>query len=597
MADNPNINTGKLVSYAIYSNGEKISDTLRVKSIKVNHEVNRIGSATLKILAGDMPGADIPESSADSFKPGQSIKIELGYENTNQTVFEGIVVTHKISIPTGTDSPPLLVVECKNDAFKATIARKNQVFEKKKDSDAISTALGSYGLSVDVGATKVTHTQLVQYYCTDWDFALSRADACGLIVTTNGKKVAVKAPEVSKSPVLMVTYGKDLLSFDGELYAEEQFDEVESVGWDAATQKVVVAQSIKPGLNTQGNLSINDLVKVTGASKIALQSDAYSDEKLLEDWASSVLLKSGLSRFQGTFSFRGNAAAVPGSIIRLAGMGNRFNGDVFVGAVTHKVKDGNWVTEVGMGISPVNITQQPDVVAPAASGFLPGIEGLHIGVVSKLTEDPESAQRIQVKIPLLNVSPNTVWARLSQFAASSGMGSYFVPDVGDEVVLGFINNDPNQAIILGMLYSAKNKPPYQYTDKNFKRAIITPQKLTVEMDDEKKIITIKTPGGNAITISDDAKGITLADQNKNKIEMNNSGITLTSGKDITLKATGNITLDATQKAEIKAKQDVSVSGLNVNAKAQIGLKLAGTATAELSASGQTTVKGAMVMIN
>lgn len=597
MADSPNVNTGKLVSYAIYSDGEKISDTLRVKSIKVHHEVNRIGSATLKILAGDMPGADIPESSADNFKPGQSIKIELGYENTNQTVFEGIVVTHKISIPYGTDSPPLLVVECKNNAFKATIARKNQVFEKKKDSDAISTALGSYGLSVDVDATKVTHTQLVQYYCTDWDFALSRADACGLVVTTNGKKVAVKAPEISKGPVLTVTYGRDLLSFDGELYAEEQFNSVESVGWDASTQKVVVAQSSEQGLNAQGNLTANDFSEVTGASKITLQSDAYSDNGLLEGWANSVLLKSGLSRFQGTFSFRGNAAAVPGGIIKLAGMGNRFNGDVYVGSVTHKMKDGNWVTEVGMGISPANITQQPDVVAPAASGFLPGIEGLHIGVVSKLTEDPDSAQRIQVKIPLLNVSPNTVWARLSQFAASSGTGSYFVPAVGDEVVLGFINNDPNQAVILGILYSAKNKPPYQYTDDNFKRAIITPGKLTVEMDDEKKIITIKTPGGNTVTISDDAKGITLADQNSNKIEMNDSGIKLTSGKDITLKATGNITLDATGKADIKAKQDASVSGMNVNAKAQMSLKLAGTATAELSASGQTTVKGAMVMIN
>lgn len=597
MAKSPNENTGKLVTYAVYSNGKKVSESYLFRYMEVHREINRIGSASLHIVAGDMPGANIPESEADDFKPGQKIKIELGYASTNQVVFEGIVVAQKIVVTGKENTAPLLVVECRHEAIKATVARKNRVFEKKKDSEAVSAALGDYSLSVSMDDTSIKHNQLVQYYCTDWDFALSRADVCGMLAVTDGAKVEIKKPEVSAAAVLTVKYGTDLISFDGELYAEDQFTKVNSVGWDPVTQKVVSAASSPASLNKQGNLTPAKLSSAAGTDAVTLQTDALSDSGVLKKWAEAALLKNGLSRYRGSFSFRGNAAAVPGCIIELAGMGARFNGNVFVGSVTHTVANGTWITEVEMGISPTDVTRLPDVVAPSASGWLPGIEGLHIGVVAALTGDPDSNCRIQVQVPVLNSKPDTVWARLAQFAAAKSVGSYFIPSVGDEVILGFINNDPNQAVVLGCLYSSKNTPPYETDDKNYKRAFISPEKLTIELDDEKKVITLTTPGKNRIVIDDDAKGITLTDQNNNEVVMSDKGIKLTSAKDITLSAKGNITIDATGKANVKAKQDVGIEGLKVEAKAQTTLKMAGTASAELSASGQTTVKGAMVMIN
>lgn len=597
MSKSPNANAGKVVTFAIYGNGKKVSDTYLFRSIEVHREVNRIGRALLKIKAGDMPDSNVPESESDAFKPGCSIRIELGYESNHTNVFNGIVVAQKIQILRHADSSPILVVECRDDAVKCTVARKNRVFEKKKDSDAIKAVLGDNGLSVEVDGTCAEHTQLVQYYCTDWDFALSRADASSLLVIVDGKQVKVKKPDVSGTPVLQVTYGVDLLSFDGELYAEEQFGKVESVGWDPSQQQVVTAESSSVSLNKQGNLSIRAMASAAGVDKVTLQTDAMSDDGILDTWAQAVLLKSALSRFRGSFTFCGNAAAVPGCMIELKGLGARFNGDVFVGAVTHTVQDGKWLTEVEMGISPLSIMQQPDVMAPPASGWIPGIEGLHVGVVTKLTDDPDNASRIQVKIPVLNIAAGKIWARLLQWGASSNSGSYFVPSVGDEVILGFLNNDPNQAVILGSVYSDGNKSPYEADENNYKRAIVSPKNLKIEMDDEKKVISFMTPGGNSILISDDAKGMTLKDQNGNKVVMNDSGIALTSAKDIKLSAKGNILLDATGKLGLKSKQDAALEGMNVTAKAQVSLKVTGSASAEISASGQTTVKGAMVMIN
>lgn len=594
MADSSGVNAGKLVTFEVFSNGQKVSSAFCWESFEIHREINHIGRAVLKCMAGDMPNSNVPESEAEEFKPGQNIRIEAGYKSTNSQIFEGIVVSQKIVIKD--KKPSLLVVECRDEAIKATVARKNRVFEDKKDQEAVVAALGDCGLSASMEDTKIVHTQLVQYYCTDWDFALSRADVYGMVVTTDGATVTIKKPVVS-GPVLTVKYGVDLISFDGEVYAEDQFTTVEGVGWDPVEQKTILASSSPASLNSQGNLTPGNLSSAAGMDTVTLQTDALSDTGVLKEWVDATLLKTGLSRFRGTFSFVGNAAVIPGCIVKLEGMGARFNGDVYVGAVTHRIKKGEWITEVEMGISPMNITQQEDVMAPPASGLYPGIEGLHIGIVEALAGDPASCSRIKVQIPLLNNKPDTVWARLSQFAASNGVGSFFIPSVGDEVILGFLNNDPNQAIILGCLYSAKNIPAYEITDDNFKRAFISPEKLKIELDDEKKVITVITPGENSIVINDEDKSITLKDQNKNQIVMGEKGIEISSDKDIVLKAKGNITFEATGKMNIKAKQDTTIEGMNVTAKAQTSLKVTGSASAEISASGQTTVKGAMVMIN
>lgn len=90
-----------------------------------------------------------------------------------------------------------MVVECRDIAYQATQGRKNRIFEKKKDSDTIKEVLKAYG-SVKVEATTYQYPEMVQYYCSDWDFALSRADANGLFVCTEGKDIKVFKPKVGR---------------------------------------------------------------------------------------------------------------------------------------------------------------------------------------------------------------------------------------------------------------------------------------------------------------------------------------------------------------------------------------------------------------
>lgn len=596
MSVSPEKNSEGLVTWSVYSEGSKIRDSFELVSILVRKEVNRIGRATLIFEAGDMPRKEIPESDDDTFAPGKEIRIEAGYQSHEKSIFEGIVVTHNLDIPE--NGSATLQIECADYLLPATLSRKNKLFEQKTDGDIIKEILGTYpGLSATVDATTYTHPELVQYYASDWDFICSRADANGLLVIPDGKTVKVSKPNVSVSSVLYVTYGDNLISFRGELQTTDQTTGVDAYAWDIATQNMIKAASAKPTLNNQGDQTAAALSEAIGGDRWEVQTESYGDTSQLQAWADAQALRAGLARIRGEIKFQGSSLAVPGCLITLAGLGKRFNGDAYIGMVEHEIADGEWLTTAGMGIDPELATQNTDVVTPPASGLLPGIEGLHIGIVKKIDDDPGKEYRIQVEIPLLNSDKNIVWARLSNFWSSNNYGAFFIPYVGDEVVLGFLNNDPTYPVILGSMYSSANLSPMQIDAKNPKQFIQSKSGLKFELDDENKVITVQTPASNKMVLSDKDKSISITDQNGNKIELSGSGILIEASKGVTIKSGTETSIKAGTTGSFNAETSLALKSVNIEATADAGFTAKGNATAELSAAGQTTVKGAIVMIN
>ncbi len=596
MADSPELHAHGVVRVSLFAEGTALPQSVAIISVTVTRAINQIPTARLVIADGAMPSGQFPISDSDSFKPGTAIKINAGYDDDEETLFEGIVI--KLAVQITGQNCSRLVVECLDKAVKMTVGRKNANFIDQLDSDVIGTLIENAGLTADVETTTVRHTALVQYCCSDWDFMLARADANGLLVIATHGRLAVKAPATSASPVLEVTYGQDLREFHAELDARTQYASVKAVSWDMKTQAAAVGNDAGPAwLNAQGDLDSATLAKVIGLASYRLQTGAPAAKEALTRWAQAHQLKSGLARISGRMSFQGHAKAVPGCIIELKGVGTRFSGKVFASGVTHHIVDGVWVTEVQFGMSPPSSTEQANATAASAAGLLPAVEGLQVGVVLRLDGDPEGEQRIQVEVPVMQAEAKGVWARLLQFQGSNGFGAFFLPEVGDEVVLGYFNNDPSHPVILGSLYSSKRVPPYAIAAENNTKALVTRCKSKIEFDEDMKTITITTPANNRVVISDDGRSILLHDQNDNKVELNPSGITLDSPKDIKLNAKGGITLDAVDTISIVSKADVKGAGLNVSCEAQVAFTAKGHARAELSAAGQTVVKGAMVMIN
>jgi uncharacterized protein involved in type VI secretion and phage assembly len=217
------------------------------------------------------------------------------------------------------------------------------------------------------------------------------------------------------------------------------------------------------------------------------------------------------------------------------------------------------------------------------------VHGLQIGKVVKLVEDADERLRIQIQLPVHGPDEVLIWARYATPYATPAAGVFFLPEVDDEVVVGYLDSDPDNPVILGSLHNGTAAQPYTPDEENTYKAIVTNAQLKIEFEDVKKIITISTPGGHKVTMDDDAVEITIVDTTGNEIKMSSAGIDMTSPGDINITADGNIAIAATG--------DATVDGMNVTATAQTQLKAEGSAGAELSSGGQTVVKGSIVMIN
>lgn len=595
MADSPLKSAGDLVTFEITVGGKALDTSVEVLTIEIEKELNKIPVAKIKIDDGIPASNDFPLSGAKTYLPGAEVEIKLGYDTTNTSVFKGIVMSHRISAD---EHGSHLEIECKDKMTKMTIGRKNAYYAKKKDSDIISSLVSGAGGSATVKATTYQHKNLIQYNASDWDFMLMRADANGMLANVDGGKVTVNPPDTSASPGLKVTFGDgSIYEFEASMNSEDQLSKASGYSWAEGEQKVTDGAG-SASLSTPGDITPKKLSDVLGVKEFNLQSTGNIEAADLKSWASAQLTRSQLASFTGFVKFAGSSGVAPGDMLQLAGVGTHFNGNVFVRGVNHLVEEGDWVTEVQFGL-PAKwfFEENQDIASPPAAGLLPPVSGLQIGVVKSIADDPDKDFRVEVKIPILQQDKDTVWARLSTFYATNKSGAFFYPEVDDEVILGFLNDDPRFPVILGSVYSSKLPPGLTPDKKNETKSFISKQQIKITFDEKDKVLTLETPGGNQAVLSDKDKGITLKDQNGNKITMDNSGIEINSAKKLTLKSAQDTEITSGAKLTEKGTAGVSVSGSTIEHKADATFSAQGSASAELKASGNVTVKGAMVMIN
>jgi Rhs element Vgr protein len=571
-----------VAEFRIKIGGQELARTIEVVAVHVSKIVNRISMARFIIADGTVGENDFKLSNGDQFIPGNEVEISAGTIDDQVSIFNGIITKQSISIRANRSSQ--LVVECKHKAVKATITRRSNCYHDMTDDAAISDALKASGLSagdLDLETTDVTHPGMVQYNCTDWDFAVSRAEMTGKMILTNEDKIVMKTPEFSAAAALSLLYGATIIELDAEMDSRTQYKAVKAKTWDMAAQALVEADGSEPSLPEWGNIDGPTLGDVGAQEEFIIQHGGALAPDEMKMWADAQLLKSRLARIRGRVKFEGISTINPGDMLELHGLGDRFNGNAFVSGVRHDYNGSEgWKTQAQFGDTPEWFVEQPGVMAPAAAGLLPGAIGLHTAVVTD-NEDPDGEFRVRVKIPFINADDDGVWARMALADAGNERGMFFRPEVNDEVLIGFLYDDPRQPVILGMLHSSALASPLSPSNDNHQKGYTSREKLIMLFDDEKKEVTIETPGGNKVTISDDKKGISLEDQNGNKIEMNDSGIKITSQTAI----------------ELKATTDLKLAGANLSMAADAGLEMKGSGSAKMESSGILEMKGSLVKIN
>jgi Rhs element Vgr protein len=529
-----------LVTFKIWSNDLDLSTQLQVIGFSIHRAVNKVAYAVLQVADGDIPAQTMPVSDQDWFLPGKIIKIDLGHHLQEQTVFEGVVVRHEVRVLS--NRHPALLIECKDEAVAMTRIRKSNYFYDLTDSDLFAQLIEQYGLQHDIASTSEQHKSVVQYHCSDWDLMLTRAEAQGMLVWTNDGKVYVKKPDFNATPRLTLGYTSlQIMEFEAAMDARNSLYGAEAHFWDSANQEIAEESGLEPGGNEQGNVSAEEIGNALHSEPQQYYHGGEISSGQVQNWADSMLMRSRLAKIRGRVAIIGYADLSVGDWIAFDGMGNRFNGPAFVSGIRHEVKRGIWTTHIEFGLSPTTFAQQyaTDLSDVQASGFTPAIQGLHIGQVTRLEHpDSSSGHLVQVRIPFLGAATDGIWARLALPTAGDGRGVVFYPEVGDEVLVGFLNNDPNYAVVLGALHSLNAGSPVTPADDNPEKGIYCREGMRIVFSDADKSITLETPGGNKVVLDDNAQSISLEDQRGAKIEMNTQGITIDAGS-------GNITIQGT----------------------------------------------------
>lgn len=190
-----------------------------------------------------------------------------------------------------------------------------------------------------------------------------------------------------------------------------------------------------------------------------------------------------------------------------------------------------------------------------------GFGGPYYGVYPALVKDvadPEGQGRVKISLPW---SPDAdgaayeAWARLATFMAGNNRGSWFIPDVNDEVLVAFAAGDPRHPFVVGSLWNGQDAPPESMDGggQNDIKALRSRNGVKVTLDDAQgqERLVLETPGGQVVTLKDGPGTIELKDSNGNTVTLEASGITINASANVTVQAGGQV--------------EVSASMVNVNA--------------------------------
>lgn len=542
---------------AIKLGGSPVAPAVRadVLEVDVSEEVGRHGRATLLLRNWRADTREVAHSDGDLFKPGTEIELSMGWQSELVPVFSGVVTA--LTGHFGGGAGPTLEVECRSRSTLLASIPRHRVYDETTDGDVAADLASLYGLTADAeaGATPPVATWAG---VSDWDWLVARASRLGWVTYVRDKQLVFRPAATPTRDDLTLTYGTTLRELRVTQDLAGLPDPVKVAAWDAELEPVT----------SETATDVEDTGWPLRAAEHGTSTRLGGDEVDAMSAAGAGAAKgrqvSGRGRTLGTPRLRCD------SWLTLDRVGTRLGGAHYVSAVRHRLGRNGFTTEFQLGAPPA-------LLPPAA----PGDDGLAVGVVDELGADA----RVRIRFPYLPAA-DAVWARLAVLDAGPSQGTLFVPDVGQEVVVGWLDGDRRFPVVLGSLWNAKQEPPEEVGSSNDVRAIVTRSghRLAFDDDEDSGTVTVRTKGGHELVFDDGSGDITMTEKNGTaSVTVGGDGVTVEAQSgDITLKApAGKVVIDA----------------MGIDASATGPAKLKSSATLDLTASATLTASGALVRIN
>ena len=335
---------------------------------------------------------------------------------------------------------------------------------------------------------------IVQYKETAWQFLCRLCANCAEWWYYDGQKIILAPPEGNKSELV---FGSHLEQFHVALQARPA--KLQMMGFDFMNDQVYsltqagIAQ--KTGLNETGKFVLQKSEELYEATPKQWNNLFFDNKKQLEERTnlSAALQCSNMIRFQGS---SGHPGVQPGSSVSVRGTNIYSNadeayGDYTILSVLHECDGiGNYTNQFEAIPSTIKLP-------PVAVYGEPHCESQSAIVTDNY--DPKGLGRVRVKFHWMNGVEKSPWLRIASPHGGEKKGMFFIPEIGEEVIVGFEGSSAVKPFIIGTVYHEKAKTEFGNKDNDIK-ALQTRSGNKVIMNDKEGSIKIEDPSGNVITM-------------------------------------------------------------------------------------------------
>lgn len=548
--------------------------------------------------------------ASNTVKLGTTVRIS-DPANSSLGLIDAEVTSIGAEQPVG--QQPELVVVAHDKSHRLGRATNVKTYLMMSYSDIVTQLAGDVGLAPAVDPTSVSFDNLLQ---ADSGLGLltELARRVGYDWWVDSQTLHFKKP--ASGDTVNLSLSDDLQSFSVRASGHHP-DEVEVNAWDRENQQAVssTAKLSAKDFSGSGVNADSDLARLVsspgsafgGAAKLQTSALSGLTNEEVEQLSKAVLTHAASCAVQAQGVAFGNGHIKLGATADVSHAGP-LNGTYPITRVEHVFRPrAGFVTRFSSGDRwPTSIV---DAIGVARShrAVVASHLGLVVGVVTNI-KDPNGAGRVKVKYPGLSDTIESDWARVVAVGGGADRGTAFVPEVNDEVLVGFETADPRQPVVIGGLYSSKRKIPSPNIDDG--TGMVQSRGMTSRLGHFIGMLDGTQPAQQAIELSL-AKGDS-GTQNIIHLGQDKLSITIGEGLPVEINA-GNSSLKFDQegglsitapKVSITAEQQFSVSAaqVSINGESQLSLQGNGAtslsgSTLQLSAEGPLAASGQPIMLN
>lgn len=443
--------------------------------------------------------------------------------------------------------------------------RYNRSFLNKTDSDIVKQIAKEVGIKADskIEASGEAHEYVFQENQTNMEFLRERAARIGFELFIQNNEIYFRKPKNQES--LPLEWLRDINKFSTRVTSAEQVSSVEVRGWDYTQKKAIASTATAESVitdtgNHQGSNSS------TKFSNLKPPKMTVVDQPIASTTQAQKMAQALCDELGGEFVYAdakavGNPKIRPGKVIELTGMGDRYSGKYYVTETRHFYTQRVYTTEFSIrGLRAGNLF----TTLSSQNRLQPGQTFL-VGIVTD-NKDPKGWGRVKVKFPTLTEEHASNWARVVALGAANQRGFDCLPEVNDEVLVGFEHGDIHRPYVLGGVWNGKDAPPEAVNDtvvggKVRLRTVKTRTGHTLQFVEEDKGsskagVRVQTKGGHKIYLNDSDRCIEIETNGGHKIKMDDMG-----RAKITVESTGDLSLNAPSgNIDITAGMNVTVKG-------------------------------------